>query len=121
MVGCEELLRSIQPGMKLYRSLFLKIYGYELTWPGFKETAIKALEEAGCGRAKEYYDSIVGEYEKRCREQMKEAGAWYLEECNKEWKKKEKEGEGKRRREEMELLERKRQLLMQKSQILTSE
>lgn len=47
MASREELLQSIQPGMKLDKAFFLKIYGYELTWPGFAETAIKALEAAG--------------------------------------------------------------------------
>lgn len=117
----EELLQSIQLGMKLDKAFFLKIYGYELTWPGFKETAIKVLEDAGCSRAREYYDSVVGEYEKGYKEQMKEVGRWYLEECGKEWKKKVKEGEVKRRQEEIELLKRKKLLLMQKSQLLTRE
>ena len=85
--------------MKLDKAFFLKIYGYELTWPGFRETAIKALEDAGCSKAREYYDSVVGEYEKGYREQMKEVGKWYLEECNKEWEKKVKEGEEKRKKQ----------------------
>lgn len=97
-VSREELLQSIQLGMKLDKAFFLKIYGYELTWPGFKETAIKVLEDAGCSRAREYYDSVVGEYEKGYQEQIKEAGRWYLEECNREWEKKVKEGEVKRRK-----------------------
>ena len=95
----EELLRSIQPGMKLDKAFFLKVYGYEISFPGFRETAIKALEDAGCSRAKEYYDSVVGEYEKGCQEQMKEAGKWYLEKCNREWEKKVKEGEEKRKKQ----------------------
>lgn len=80
MAGREELLQGIRPGMKLDRAFFLKVYGYELTWPGFAGTAIKALEDAGCSRAREYYGSIVGGYERGYREQVKEAGAWYLEE-----------------------------------------
>lgn len=95
----EELLRSIQPGMKLDKAFFLKVYGYEISFPGFREMAIKALEDAGCSRAKEYYDSVVGEYEKGCQEQMKEAGKWYLEKCNREWEKKVKEGEEKRKKQ----------------------
>ena len=114
----EELLRSIQPGMKLDKAFFLKVYGYEISFPGFREMAIKALEDAGCSRAKEYYDSVVGEYEKGCQEQMKEAGKWYLEKCNREWEKKVKEGEEKRRQEEIELLKRKKLLLERKRQLL---
>lgn len=59
MASREELLRSIQPGMKLDKAFFLKVYGYELTWPGFAETAIKALEDAGCSNARNYYISAV--------------------------------------------------------------
>ena len=121
MASREELLRSIHPGMVINRAFFLKIYGYELSWPGFRDTAIKALEDAGCSKAREYYDSVVGEYEKGYREQMKEVGKWYLEECNKEWEKKRKEGEEKRRQEEIELLKRKKQLLRRKRQLLTEE
>lgn len=94
MASREELLQSIQPGMKIYKSLFLKIYGYEISYPGFRDTAIKALEDAGCSRAREYYDSIIGEYEKECREQIKEAGRWYFEEC-----KKKRKGSGELRKE----------------------
>lgn len=103
----EELLQSIRPGMKLDRAFFLKIYGYEIGFPGFRETAIKALEDAGCSRAREYYDSVVGEYERGYLEKMKEIGKWYLEECNREWKKRQKEGEEKRRQEIMKDLHRK--------------
>ncbi len=99
MPSKEELLQSIQPGMKLDKAFFLKVYGYEISFPGFREMAIKALEDAGCSRAKEYYDSVVGEYEKGCQEQMKEAGKWYLEKCNREWEKKVKEGEEKRKKQ----------------------
>lgn len=81
MPSKEELLRSIQPGMKLDRAFFLKVYGYEISFPGFRETAIKALEDAGCNRAREYYDSAVSEYEKGYQEQIREVGAWYLKEC----------------------------------------
>lgn len=117
----ESLLALIQPGMKLDKAFFLKVYGYEISFPGFREMAIKALEDAGCSKAREYYDSVVGEYEKGYREQMKEVGKWYLEECNKEWEKKRKEGEEKRRQEEIELLKRKKQLLRRKRQLLTEE
>lgn len=50
MASREDLLQSIQPGMKLTRAFFLKVYGYEITWPGFKEQAITALEAIGCSK-----------------------------------------------------------------------
>ena len=99
MASREELLESIQPGMKIDKAFFLKVYGYEISFPGFRETATKALENAGCSKAREYYDSVVGEYEKGYQEKMKEVGKWYLDECNKEWEKKVK-GSGEQRKEQ---------------------
>lgn len=115
MASREELLQSIQPGMKLDKAFFLKVYGYEITWPGFVDTAIKALENAGCSNARNYYISVVSGYEWSYRQQVREAGKWYLKECEK------KGSEERRKQEIMELLERKKLLLMQKSQILTRE
>ena len=37
MASREELLQSIGPDMRLDKWFFLRIYGYELTWPGFAE------------------------------------------------------------------------------------
>lgn len=121
MPGRERLLQSIRPGMKLDRAFFLKIYGYEISFPGFRETAIKALEDAGCSMAWDYYIAAVAGYNYGHRQQLKEVGEWYLKECEKEWKKKMKEGEVKRRQEEIKLLKRKKLLLMQKSQLLNRE
>lgn len=39
MASREELLQSIGPDMRLDKWFFLRIYGYELTWPGFAEAA----------------------------------------------------------------------------------
>ena len=97
----EELLQSIQPGMKLDKAFFLKIYGYEISFPGLRDTAIKALEDAGCSRAKEYYIAAVAGYKWEYRQQFQAAGAWYLAECEKQWKKRVKEGEKKRKKQEL--------------------
>ena len=121
MASREELLQSIRPGMRLDKAFFLKVYGYEITWPGFAETAIKVLEEAGCSNARNYYISVISGYQWNYRRQIKEVGEWYLKECEKKWKKLQKGSEEQRRQEVMELLERKKLLLMQKSQILTRE
>lgn len=65
----QQLLEGIRPGMKLDRNFFLRIYGYEITWPGSADEAIRKLEEAGCSRAREYYNTTIAEYqEKRDRE-----------------------------------------------------
>lgn len=62
MPNKEELLQSIHPDMKLNKAFFLKIYGYEITWPGFAESAIKILENAGCNNARRYYEQVLEEY-----------------------------------------------------------
>lgn len=99
MASREELLQSIHPDMKLDRAFFLKVYGYEITWPGFAETAIKALEEAGCSMARDYYIAAVSGYKWDYQQQIRGVGAWYLKECEKEWKNKVKGSEEQRRQE----------------------
>ena len=56
MASRRELLDSISCDMRLDKSFFMKIYGYELTWPGFAEDALTRLEFLGCSRAREYYN-----------------------------------------------------------------
>lgn len=85
MASREELLQSIRPDMKLDRAFFLKVYGYEISFPGFKDIAIKALNDAGCSRAEEYYNRIVSEYEKKHNEEIKNATGWYLKKCQDDW------------------------------------
>ena len=92
----EELLRSIQPGMKLDRDFFLKIYGYEISFPGFKQTAIQALNKAGCSRAEEYYNAVLTEYEKKRDESIKPIAHDYRLKCEEAFNKKVKEFESKR-------------------------
>lgn len=67
----EELLASIKPDMKLDRTFFLKVYGYEISYPGFKDIAIKALKDAGCSKAEEYYHMVVSEYERKRDEELR--------------------------------------------------
>lgn len=92
MASREDLLQSIQPGMKLTRAFFLKVYGYEITWPGFKEQAITALEAIGCSKGREYYNSFVREYQEGQQERFKPVVSWFTEECNRRWEKLSKEG-----------------------------
>lgn len=77
MASCQELLDNIRPDMKLSKGFFLKIYGYELTWPGFAENAIIKLEASGCRKAREYYTCIVAEYEYKHEKEMVEVAKWY--------------------------------------------
>ena len=121
MASREELLRSIQPGMRLDKNFFLKIYGYELTWPGFAEVALTKLQGAGCNKARNYYTCIVVEYQYNDESVLKNVAEWYVKQdfygkkVN-ESRKKQQEVE---QRREM-LLNRKKQLLMQKSKLLTA-
>lgn len=117
----QQLLNSIQPGMKLNRSFFLKIYADEITWSGFSEIAIKALEDAGCSNARRYYNETVTEYQRKRDEELRPVAKMIREKWEADWEKLKKGSEERRKQEEMELLEQKRQLLMKKSQILKSE
>lgn len=103
MTSCEELLQSIHSKMKLDKAFFMKVYGYEISFHGFADEAIKALNAAGCSRAREYYNKAVSEYEKKHDEEMKEVAAWYRKECENRWQKRLKEGERKRKQEQESL------------------
>ncbi len=103
MASREELLQSIQPEMKLDKAFFLKVYGYEISFHGFSDKVIKALNDAGCSRAREYYDRAVSEYEKKHDEQMKEVAAWYRKEYEKQWQQKQMGGEERRKQEQENL------------------
>lgn len=74
----ENLLASIGPEMKLYKSFFMKVYGYCITRPGFKYEALEKLKAAGCGKAYEYYLRFVTEYKEQHRKELKEAAKWLL-------------------------------------------
>lgn len=89
MASRQELLDSIQPDMKLTKSFFMRIYGYEISFPGFAEIALSRLEESGCSKAKAYYQWFVDEYEKKHDEEMKNAADWYRKQLKgdgKDWK-----------------------------------
>lgn len=88
MASREELLQSIRPDIRLDKWFFLRIYGYEITWPGFAETALQRLEIMGCSKARNYYSCIVAEYEHNREKELKEVASWYAEECRKQWDRK---------------------------------
>jgi len=72
-----SLLESIRPDMKLYKSTFMKIYGYELSYEGFAEEALTKLESVGCSKAREYYAGFVAEYENEHVKEMVKVAEWY--------------------------------------------
>lgn len=93
----QQLLDSIQPGMKLDRAFFLKVYGYEISFPGFADEAIQTLEEAGCGKAREYYDMTVTEYQERHDKELRPIA----KQIRKQWEEEQKEGGRERRKQEI--------------------
>lgn len=106
MASREELLQSIRSDMKLDRAFFLRVYGYEISFPGFKDIAIKALNDAGCSRAEEYYNRIVSEYEQKQAESIRPVAQALQKQWDADWKKfvkeyERKEGEGVRKQEKI--------------------
>ena len=109
----EEFINSFKP-MSLTKAFFLKIYGYELTWPGSAERCLQRLEELGSSRARSYYAAIVADYEEKQEKTTQEVAAWYAGQLERQWKNEEvrawKENEAERlkqialREKELELL-----------------
>lgn len=73
----EELLQNINPDMRLTNNFFKQIYGYEISWLGFADQAIAALEAAECSHAREYYTDWVTAYETEHNAMMKRVAEWY--------------------------------------------
>ncbi len=102
MASREELLAGIRPGMRLTEGFIRSIYSNEISCPGFSEQAISALEQAGCSRARQYYENWVAEYEAAYKAEIKPVAHWYRLECEKQWEKRRKEGGEQRKRKETE-------------------
>ena len=71
--------------VKLYKSTFKKILGFELTTPGFAEDALTRLEILGCSRAREYYETVKAEWQQEHDAQMKSVAHWYKGQCENEF------------------------------------
>ena len=100
MPNKEELLSSINHDMKLTKGFFKQIYGFEISYPGFAEQALNALETVGCSHARRYYADWVADYEKEHGAVLKRAAEWYRLRCEQEWKKRLKGGEVQRTQQE---------------------
>lgn len=98
MASKRELLDSISLDMKLNKAFFMKVYGYELTYPGFAENVLVRLEFLGCNRAREYYNHFVSEYEKEQDRQMKNVAEWHLKRCREEFEEKNRKAVNENRR-----------------------
>lgn len=99
----EELLQSIDPDMNLTKAFFLKVYGYEISFPGFAGKAIKALNDAGCSKAMEYYDNFVAEYQKERDKELKPVAGQIRKQWEVDWKRLQKGSEERRKQEQKNL------------------
>lgn len=115
----EEFLHSFSTGMKLYKSTFLKIYGYELSYPGYADKALGWLEMLGCSKARAYYSDIVAEYEHERDKGMREVASWHKGDWENMFEKKRREvKEELWRQKEAEPSRKKLRLLKQKQEAL---
>ena len=125
LIGRKPFLHSFSCDMKLYKSTFMKILGYDITTPGFSEDALARLEFLGCSRAREYYEAVRSEWQKEHDAQMKSAAHWYKGQCENEFERRKvklrTEKEAEQQQELLELLETKRQILKELLQIQSSE
>lgn len=84
----EEFINSFKP-MPLTKAFFLKIYGYELTWPGSAERCLQRLEELGSSSARKLYAAVVADYEEKKEKTTQEVAAWYAEQLERKYSNKE--------------------------------
>lgn len=101
----QQLLDSIKPDMKLTKAFFLKVYGYEISFPGFADEAIRALNDAGCSKAREYYDNFVAEYQRERDKELKPVAAQIRKQWEADWKKLQKGSEERRKQLEKDSLQ----------------
>lgn len=114
-----KFLHTFKSGMKLYKSTFLKIYGYELSYPGYAEKALSWLEMLGCSKARAYYSDIVAEYKHEKDKELKNVASWYKEFSEGEFERKRKEVKEEHwRQQEAEPSRKKLHLLKQKQEAL---
>ena len=117
----KSFLDSFKTGMNLYKSTFMKIYGYELTWPGFAEDALTRLVILGCSRAREYYTCAVAEYEYEHEKEMISVAKWYRKQSERERSEKPRARQQETEQRRIELLNKKKQLLLEKKRLLLTE
>lgn len=87
MLTRQQLLESIRPGMKLDKAFFMHIYAHEITWPGSADEAVSKLEEAGCSKAREYYNKTVAEYQEKRERELKPVASQIRRQWGADWKK----------------------------------
>lgn len=67
----DKLLQSIRPGMKLFQSFFMKLYGYGISDSTVVSNVLDRLRAAGCTKGETYYSDIVKEYQRQQAEEQK--------------------------------------------------
>lgn len=77
--------------MKLTTGFFLKVYGYDLTWPGFADNVLARMEILGCSKARDYYTAVVAEYEHNHEKELKAAAEWYKKRCEEDYERRKRE------------------------------
>lgn len=65
-------MNLISPDMRLTRDFLKKIYAAGVTRPDFPDEAIAKLEEAGCSRARMYFETWVTQFEAEQEAMLKE-------------------------------------------------
>lgn len=90
----QQLLESIRPGMRLDKAFFLSIYADEITWPGSADEAIRKLEEAGCSKAREYYNKTVAEYQEKRERELRPIARQIRRQWEAEWREQTRMGAG---------------------------
>lgn len=95
MPSREELLQSIKPGMILDKAFFLRIYGYDISSPGFAEKVLEKLDgfymlygALDDVRPTVKYQDIVTQVKERREQEMKEVSALYVKQLNDKWERK---------------------------------
>ena len=81
----ETFIESFKP-VPMNKAFFLKIYGFELTWPGSAERCLQRLEELGSSRSRSYYDTIAADYEEQQEKTTQDVAAWYADQLERQWK-----------------------------------
>lgn len=85
--------------MKLTKSFFKAIYGYELTYPGFAEMALRKFDDMGSKTARSYYEQFSKKYENERNQTLRNVGIWYVEQLERKWE----ERKMKRERQQMKV------------------
>ena len=118
----DEFYKRLKP-MPLTKEFFLKIYGFELTWPGTAERFLNRLEELGSSRARKLYAAVVADYEEKKEKTTQEVAAWYAEQLERKYSNKEVRVWNQKeqiRREQASLLKEKRKLLEELKELTTN-